>query len=93
MSVIIYALLGFVQESQILQICYNVEHFSEILLFSDPHFQWGRKINICYFPTHIFNGEGKSSYVAFFVQILPKLHFVQLHSTYSVSLLSLHPSY
>ena len=31
MFVIIYALLGFVQESQILQICYNVEHFSDIL--------------------------------------------------------------
>ena len=31
MFVIIYELLGFVQESQILQICYNVEHFSDIL--------------------------------------------------------------
>ena len=31
MFVIIYALLGFVQESQILQLCYNVEQFSDIL--------------------------------------------------------------
>ena len=31
MFVIIYALLGFVQEQQILQICYNVEHFSDTL--------------------------------------------------------------
>ena len=28
---IIFALLCFVQESQILQICYNVEHFSDTL--------------------------------------------------------------
>ena len=34
------------------------------LLFSDPHFQWGRKIIIC---------------VGFFFQILPKFHFV-LHT-------------
>ena len=31
MFVIIYALLFFVQESQILQICNNVEHFSDLL--------------------------------------------------------------
>ena len=31
MFVIINTLLGFVQESQILQICYNVEHVSDIL--------------------------------------------------------------
>ena len=31
MFVIIYALLGFVQESQILQIWHNVEHFSDRL--------------------------------------------------------------
>ena len=31
MFVIIYSSLGSVQESQILQICYNVEHFSDIL--------------------------------------------------------------
>ena len=34
MFVIVYALLGFVQESQILQICNNVEHFSDILFHS-----------------------------------------------------------
>ena len=31
MFVIIHALLVFVQESQFLQSCYNVEHFSDIL--------------------------------------------------------------
>ena len=31
MFVFIYALLGFVQESQILQIYYNIEHFSDRL--------------------------------------------------------------
>ena len=31
MLVVIYALLSFVQESQIFQYCYNVEHFSDIL--------------------------------------------------------------
>ena len=38
------------------------------LFFSDPHFQWRRKIIICVafflnFPTHIFNGARKSSSV------------------------------
>ena len=31
MFVIIYALLGFLQESQILQIRYNVEHFTNLV--------------------------------------------------------------
>ena len=45
-----------------------------IIIFR-PTFSMGRKIIIC---------------VAFFFQILPKLHFVQLHSTHSVSLFSIH---
>ena len=76
--------------------------------FSDtPFHPYGRKWKTL--KRVIFNGGGKSSSVIFrptfsmgeenhhlccvFFQILPKLHFVQLHSTYSVSLLSLHPSY
>ena len=41
-------------------------------LFSDPHFQWRRKIMIC---------------VVFFFQTLPKFYFVLFHFL-SVSLLS-----
>ena len=47
------------------------------LFFSDPHFQWRRKIIICVafflnFPTHIFNGARKSSSVLRFFIFRPK---------------------